>query len=519
MRFYVLRYSGCTCLDVATDPWNPSPSFQWSGSFRDCHDSFIKTIGSKEVLVSSEGYADTFSIVDVTDKRNLQLLSTTPVISGTYMHSNWITDDNKYLFGFEENNAHDILVFDITDLTNPEEIHRFQWSGEDSSGDAVVHNGAVHGNYLLVAYYQAGFRVFDISNPMNPIEVGMYDTYQGAIAGSCYGAWNVYSGLPSGNVLLSSDNEGTFVFNVEVVAAPAPPTGFAVSIAANGHQLDWVAADTASGYSIYRGLTAAAADTLIAENIVGNSYLDPDLTSTYYYRVTAKNAGGESIPTDVKSASTSSCSGGTDCDDGDACTTDTCNSGTCAHAPVDCGVEVCLEGVCVQCFEDVHCEIGQSCVANVCSACTTDGSAECPTCPPLIPFWSGSSCVECLDNSDCTDLNVCNGAETCGGGGSCQAGVPLDCGGTFCLPMQCDAVLGCQAGTPPNCLYGCDDGTNSCVCSADPGASCISNTDCCEDTCNGGVCTSCAPLGAVCVVDADCCATKCKGPPGAKSCR
>jgi hypothetical protein len=38
------------------------------------------------------------------------------------------------------------------------------------------------GNYLYVAWYQAGIQVFDISNPATPVRVGQYDTYQPVFA-------------------------------------------------------------------------------------------------------------------------------------------------------------------------------------------------------------------------------------------------------------------------------------------------------------------------------------------------
>lgn len=65
----------------------------------------------------------------------------------------------------------------------------------------MPHNGEVRGQYLYVAYYKAGLRVFDISNPLSPYEVGKTETFRDPngdgvlenpyINAQSNGAWNV----------------------------------------------------------------------------------------------------------------------------------------------------------------------------------------------------------------------------------------------------------------------------------------------------------------------------------------
>ena len=105
--------------------------------------------------------------------------------------------------------------------------------------------------------------------------------------------------------------------------------------------------------------------------------------------------------------------------------------------------------------------------------------------------------VGCVVDADCNDNLYCNGTETCNAG-TCQAGTAPDCSdgvnctadscneatdscdhnpndglcdnGLFCDGTEtCDAVLGCQLGSAPNCDDGvpctvdaCDEGSNSC---------------------------------------------------------
>ena len=68
--------------------------------------------------------------------------------------------------------------------------------------NSPVHNVFVLGDYAHISYYEDGYVVLDISNPMNPQFAGQYDTYPGAGGGTYNGAWGVYPYLPSGNVIV-----------------------------------------------------------------------------------------------------------------------------------------------------------------------------------------------------------------------------------------------------------------------------------------------------------------------------
>jgi len=165
---------------------------------------------------------------------------------------------------------------------------------------------------------------------------------------------------------------------------------------------------------------------------------------------------------------------------------------------------------------------------------------------------SDSCSAGCTVNADCDDGLYCNGAETCNAG-VCQAGTAPNCGdgvsctvdscneatdscdhttsnalcdnGLFCDGAEtCDAVLGCQAGTAPNCNDGvgctvdaCNEGTDSCDHTAsnalcDNGLFCDGAEICdvvfdCQagsDPCGGGACDETGDVCLECAVDADC---------------
>jgi fibronectin type 3 domain-containing protein len=87
----------------------------------------------------------------------------------------------------------------------------------------------------------------------------------------------------------------------EVSATPIPPPSAPTGVVATaGHTaiaLNWTPAATATTYNVYRGTTPGGEGaTPIATGLTTTSFTDTSLTdgTTYYYRITAVNAGGES---------------------------------------------------------------------------------------------------------------------------------------------------------------------------------------------------------------------------------
>ena len=65
---------------------------------------------------------------------------------------------------------------------------------------------------------------------------------------------------------------------------------------------------------------------------------------------------------------------------------------------------------CVLCTEDSHCSAGQKCdtSTNNCVACSTDGSATCPTCTQSeLNYWNGKACVRCITTANCDKNGTC----------------------------------------------------------------------------------------------------------------
>jgi len=310
---------GCQIFDLLQNPFDPPIIAGWTGAGHDCHDSVARTnvpgSGGKNLLYAAEGYATRHRILDITSVRSggtPTLLGETAPVAGIYAHSGWLTDDSHYLYTFDEFNIYDTGVYDVSNPASPAQVKTFQWSG-DATANSRMHNGQVRGNYLLSAYYEAGFRVFDISNPLNPVEVGKYETWRDpdgdgtfnkTITGNYNGAWDVHVFLPSGNVLVSDMLSGTFILRVDPVATPGAVTGLAATAGDTQVGLTWSAASGATGYGVHRGTASGGPYTTVKGNIVGTSYTDTGLANgtTYYYVVTATNAEGEGTSSNQASA-------------------------------------------------------------------------------------------------------------------------------------------------------------------------------------------------------------------------
>ena len=153
-------------------------------------------------------------IVDVTDKSNPNPISAARYPKTAYVHQGWLTEDQHYYYlddeldevvGMTEKTR--TIIWDVADLDDPVLVSTFE--GHTTATD---HNLYVKGDRMYQANYQGGMRIWDISNPLEPEEIGHFDTtpYQGNPPGFS-GAWTAYPYFESGTVIVSSMDEGLFV--------------------------------------------------------------------------------------------------------------------------------------------------------------------------------------------------------------------------------------------------------------------------------------------------------------------
>src|SRR5690606_4498332 len=166
----------------------------------------------KEICFGSNETA--LSIADVTDKANPVALATATYPNVAYSHQGWVSEDHAYFFMNDELDEMGAgvdktrtLAWDSRDLDEPVLAKEFM-----HETNAIDHNLYVRDNTMYQSNYTSGLRVLDVSDPVNPVPVGHFDTvpYGGDLA-EFNGSWSNYPYFESGIVIVTSQREGLFV--------------------------------------------------------------------------------------------------------------------------------------------------------------------------------------------------------------------------------------------------------------------------------------------------------------------
>ncbi len=174
----------------------------------------------KEICFGSN--ENSLSIADVTDKANPIALSSATYPNVSYAHQGWITEDHRYFFMDDEGDEiagtvdrTRTLIWDVTDLDDP--VLAKEFFGTTSASD---HNLYIRGNLMYQSNYVAGLRVVDVSDPINPREIGYFDTVKGTNRPGFAGSWSNFPFFASGTVLVTSGKEGLFVLRKKEALVP-----------------------------------------------------------------------------------------------------------------------------------------------------------------------------------------------------------------------------------------------------------------------------------------------------------
>ncbi|RMG67772.1 MAG: choice-of-anchor B family protein, partial [Calditrichaeota bacterium] len=197
------EFPGLKVYDLNPDP--TTPTLVWTASTSDGHDAAV--VGT--TLYDFHGYSGTnIYSLNLGDPFTATLLGSINDPAIQYHHSGWPTPDGQYLLICDELANHptpDITVWDISDPGNPVKV------GEFADPDATVHNLFVIGTRAFASYYSAGFRVLDVSDPTAPALIDEYDTSPTTGEGFT-GAFGVFPFTHSGNIYISDEDSGLFVF-------------------------------------------------------------------------------------------------------------------------------------------------------------------------------------------------------------------------------------------------------------------------------------------------------------------
>ncbi|MCE2422635.1 MAG: choice-of-anchor B family protein [Gemmatimonadetes bacterium] len=165
----------------------------------------------RELCLNSNGRF--FEIADVTDKENPVHVSRATSPNAAYIHQGWLTPDHRYFYQDDEADViagavetTRTLIWDLSDIEDPVLAREYM-----GSLPASAHNLYIKDGFVYQANYRYGLHVLDISDPLNPREVGAFDTAPYAEGPGFGGAWSVYPYFESGTVIVTSMQEGLFV--------------------------------------------------------------------------------------------------------------------------------------------------------------------------------------------------------------------------------------------------------------------------------------------------------------------
>ena len=165
----------------------------------------------REICLGSNETA--LSIADVTDKTNPRPISSAVYPGVGYMHQGWISEDHRYFFTGDESDELSgfaprtrTLVWNIEDLDGPVLVKEHL-----GVTTAIDHNLYVRGDLMYQSNYTSGLRILDVSDPINPVEVGFFDSVPETDAPEFEGSWSNYPFFESGVIVFTSRNEGLFV--------------------------------------------------------------------------------------------------------------------------------------------------------------------------------------------------------------------------------------------------------------------------------------------------------------------
>ncbi len=190
------------------------------------------TYAGREIAFASN--EDTLTIVDVTNKNNMEQVSRVGYGGSEYSHQGWLSEDQRYFFmndELDERRSENLIntrthVWNVEDLENPEYL-----GFHNGEAATIDHNLYVKDGKIYQANYTSGLRVIDIIDAENLEfeEFGYFDTYNTDNNVTFNGAWSVYPFFDSGTIIVSDRQNGLFL--LELSSVPEPASGSFLAMA------------------------------------------------------------------------------------------------------------------------------------------------------------------------------------------------------------------------------------------------------------------------------------------------
>ncbi len=168
---------------------------------------------------------------------------------------------------------------------------------------AIIHNVHIVGSLAYIAYYTAGFKIVDVSNPRLPVEVAFADT------GNAFG---VYPFSGRRRIYVTDDKTGLWIFRFTGKIA-SPPSGLEIRRVRRfgrrserpSAELRWSPHPRAESYYVYRARPGGPFLRATVQPIERTSFAELTvLEGDYEYAVTAVLPDGtESQPSQIATVS------------------------------------------------------------------------------------------------------------------------------------------------------------------------------------------------------------------------
>jgi len=159
---------------------------------------------------------DSLTIVDVTDKDAMTMISRMEYQGNAYTHQGWLLPNEAYLLLDDEldelngpNRHTRTMLWDVKNLQNP-----FIQNSFYSSETAIDHNLYTLGNRAYLSNYVAGLRIYDTTRAYTGgtmTEVGFFKVCPDRNDVAFAGAWSSYIYFPSGTIVTNTIERGFFV--------------------------------------------------------------------------------------------------------------------------------------------------------------------------------------------------------------------------------------------------------------------------------------------------------------------
>ena len=124
-----------------------------------------------------------------------------------FTHTAWPNSDRTALYTTDEYVSGHLRIWDISDVSSPKQVGEY-----NPNSNAIIHNAELVDDYIFISYYTEGLKVLDAEDPMNPVEIGSHDFYDGP-DGQMEGAWGVDPYPPY--IFVSGMQSGLWIYEME----------------------------------------------------------------------------------------------------------------------------------------------------------------------------------------------------------------------------------------------------------------------------------------------------------------